>query len=274
MSDTDAKASKKTAVILVHGIRDFAFWQTTLRQCLEEHGYAVRDIGYGRMNLFKFLLPFQFFRQRAVRQVWEQIKRIQDDPRLEGFSISVIAHSFGTYIVAELLRDQVRAKFEKVIFCGSVVSETFPVSKILDSVKYPILNEVATADPWPAFAESVSTGYGSIGTFGFRDPDINNRFHNDATHSYYLSAQFCRHYWIPFLDRNVICQGDFPKKPPLWIRMLKIFKIKYLICTIVIAFIGYLLYEWFTVRVVPPKPPCPLTMQYDERQKCFRARNV
>lgn len=42
---------KDQVVILVHGIRDFALWQTTIRSTLEQEGFKTEATNYGRFNL-------------------------------------------------------------------------------------------------------------------------------------------------------------------------------------------------------------------------------
>jgi hypothetical protein len=113
------------------------------------------------MNLAEFLLPLGFFRQKAIATVWTQIQRAQ--LLHPGTRVSVIAHSFGTYVIAQLLKTQFTIKFHKVIFCASVVRYNFPFEQFSDRFGDQILNEVGAADPWPAVAESVTTGYGSAG---------------------------------------------------------------------------------------------------------------
>ena len=38
---------------------------------------------------------------------------------------SIIAHSFGTFVVARILRDNTDLELDRIIFCGSVVSHKF-----------------------------------------------------------------------------------------------------------------------------------------------------
>jgi hypothetical protein len=45
---------EKHIVILVHGIRDYALWQTALSATLEADGFKVESTNYGRLNLFQF----------------------------------------------------------------------------------------------------------------------------------------------------------------------------------------------------------------------------
>ncbi len=224
----------KHVVILVHGIRDIARWRSEIRQTLEDNGFIVEPTNYGRMNLFEFLLPFSLFRERAIGQVWTQIQ--QASAEHEGANFSIIAHSFGTYIVANILKRQFNFKVDRVIFCGSVVKYDFPFEQIRARFTAPLLNHVGTADPYPALAESTTTGYGSAGTYGFYRPGTLDIFHNGAGHGYFLNSDFCQKHWVPVLLGCQAPAGDVPaEQPPLWVRFISIVKIKYILGVVVAA---------------------------------------
>jgi TIR domain len=229
-------------VILVHGIRDIARWQSEIRDTLEKHGFLVELTNYDRMNLLEFLLPFPFvyFRTIAKNIVWKQIRHAQS--LHPGSKVSIIAHSFGTYIISELLRSEFDIRFYRVVFCGSVVSYTFPFEQFGNRYNDYILNEVGTADPWPAVAESVTTGYGSAGTYGFRRPGVRDRFHNGAGHGFFLRSEFCEKFWVLYLSSGTIEKGS--KQPwyqPYWVILISIFKQKY--------FIAFLFSLFFMARL-------------------------
>jgi hypothetical protein len=257
-------------VLLVHGIRDFSRWQSEIEYTLERQGFTVELTNYGRMNLLKFLLPFPLFRRNAINEVANQIRHACELHNTD--TLSIIAHSFGTHIVANILRypfylktDYIRVhpsyhtqvyrfgirrryrrvsdeqiRFFRVIFCGSVLPYYFPFQRIRNKViAHPIINEVGTRDPWPAVAESVTIGYGSAGTYGFRRPGIKDRFHNGAGHGFFLSASFCVKYWVPFLKAGAVIDGDIPgANPPFWVQFLSIFKIKYITTVMLIGMLG------------------------------------
>jgi len=225
-------------VLLIHGIRDIARWQVEIAAPLESAGFAVEPTNYGRMNLIEFLLPISVFRSRALEEVWTQMQHaVMLHPNAE---ISIIAHSFGAYIVANILRRQFNLSVNRVIFCGSVVRFNFQFEQINERFNSPILNKVGTRDPWPAVAESLTTGYGSAGTYGFRRPGVKDRFHNGAGHGFFLNAAFCAKYWVPFLKDGTIIPGDLPAEiPPLWVRMISIFKLKYFITAIAVVLLTF-----------------------------------
>jgi hypothetical protein len=224
---TDAKVAQDV-VVLVHGIRDFALWQASIRATLERDGFAVEPTNYGRFNLVKFLAPIPFFRRWAIGEVWEQIRIVKQ--RHPGARLSLIAHSFGTYVVAHLIRRNFDLGAHRIIFCGSVVSYRFRFQDYQGRFEGDILNDVGTQDIWPALAQSVTWGYGSAGTYGFRRPLVHDRWHNGAGHGYFLRPEFCTKFWVPYLKSGTIVDGDHdPESPPLWLRVVSILKIKYLL---------------------------------------------
>ena len=152
----------RDVVILIHGIRDFALWQSAVRESLESDGFRVEATNYGRMNVLQFLLPFGYFRRKAVATVWNQVRIVKQNN--EGARLSVIAHSFGTFVVAHLMKQEFDVRFHRIILCGSVLPYSFRFEAFQNQFLGPIANEVGTRDPWPAVAESVTSGYGSAGT--------------------------------------------------------------------------------------------------------------
>ena len=56
-------------VVLVHGIRTYALWQREVRKPLEEQGLIVELTNYGRFDLFRFLIPVPWFRNKAAEEV-------------------------------------------------------------------------------------------------------------------------------------------------------------------------------------------------------------
>jgi hypothetical protein len=230
--------STNHVVILVHGIRDFALWQTAIRSTLEEGGFRAEATNYGRFNLLEFLAPFSYFRKKAIDTVWNQIRIIKQNN--EGALLSVVAHSFGTFVVSHLMQNNFDVRFHRVIFCGSVVRYGFPFEQFQNRFSAPIVNEVGTRDIWPAIAESVTFGYGSAGTYGFRRPLVRDRWHNKARHGYFLSAEFCKTFWQPFLKNGTFVGGAAaPESPRVWLQILSIVKIKYLLISVVLVAIVY-----------------------------------
>ena len=120
----------------------------------------------------------------------------------------------------------------------------FPFEKIPESFEPKLLNEVGSRDIWPALAESITWGYGSAGTYGFRRPRVEDRWHYQAKHSTFLNAEFCRKYWVPFLtDRSIVSSDKNPEPPPWWLQILATIQIKYVF---VVGVVGCT--TWFFIR--------------------------
>jgi len=232
-------------VVLVHGIRTRAKWMGVVRATLGASGFAVEPTSYGRFDLFRFLLPVKYFRRQAMDSVWIDIQRaIQLHP---GLPVSFIAHSFGTFIVANILRREFAFTANRVIFCGSIVHYRFPFEQISSRFQAPILNEVGTRDVWPIIAESVTWGYESSGAHGFNRAGVDDRRHNGLAHSDFLNADFCAKYWVPYLrdGTRVRATGDTVSGGvPWWLEFISFVRIKYLLILAIALFL-----------ILPPEAP-------------------
>lgn len=253
----DPRTTRTDVVILVHGIRDFALWQNSVKTPLKAAGFEVKLTNYGRLNLVRFLMPFAWFRKAAIKSIEEQIRMVQLE--YPGKRISVIAHSFGTYVIASLLRDEFDFRLHRVVFCGSVVSHDFEFEQYTNRFQPDVLNEVGTADIWPAVAESVTWGYGSAGTYGFRRPYVTDRWHNRADHGYFLTPDFATTFWKPFLESGAVVPGSDPAEAPRgWVNAISVFKLKYVILlALTAALVAAVLALIAAFRPPPPPPPGP-----------------
>jgi pimeloyl-ACP methyl ester carboxylesterase len=211
-------------VILVHGINTRALWMGEVKPALETSGFVVAPTSFGKFGILRFLMPFEWMRAEAIRRVAADIQTARRvyrrergaDPEL----MSVISHSFGTYVVSRILTDYSELKWNRVIFCGSVVREDFRFDYVLDRFDPPLLNEVGTKDFWPAVAESAGWGYGSVGSTGFNRPPVETRWHRAYAHSDFLTEEFCQTFWVPFLRGEKPIRGNKAAAMPLAIRMV------------------------------------------------------
>jgi hypothetical protein len=225
----DSTLPLKHVVILIHGIRDRARWQAVMRQTLREEGLEAAPTNYGRFDLIRFLVNVRWCRKRAIRQVERQLRIIiANHP---GASFSIIAHSFGTFITTEILKENTLGlTVHRIIFCGSVLPYDYKFEDLKTRFDMPILNEVGTKDIWPAVAASITWGYGSAGTYGFNVYQVLDRWHDDADHGSFLSADFCRKYWIPWLLAGEFVYGSQSIERPKWyFEALSIIPLRYLV---------------------------------------------
>lgn len=237
MLDFSMPPVEKQVLILLHGIRTAAVWQESIRQIFKDTGVEVIPIGYGYFDVLRFLVPG--LREGPVQHVASQIQSVKRDH--PGASISVIAHSFGTYILSKLLYPDQGLRFKKIVLCGSIISTSYVWENVQGRpTRDFILNDVGTRDIWPVLAETFTWGYGSSGTFGFKNHALNDRFHN-LTHSDFFEESWVRKYWISFICEGVTQASSWDSgrpTPSIFLNLLTTLHLKYLL-------IGAVFSLWF-----------------------------
>jgi len=230
----------REAILLIHGIRTQAEWTTQVREIFESSSrFQVIPTRYGFFDLIRFLLPIQRIRLKPVSRI-ETLAR--DTFSLDDVdSVSVIAHSFGTWIVAKILERSPDIKFRRIILCGSIIPDDFAWEKYTaqygDSTRESgyVVNDCGLRDLWPVLALSVTWGYGSSGRFGFGHSRVRDRFHA-VGHSGFFKDKFAARYWLPFLSDGVIIEGELGRPATSWwVSALTTFKLRYVLVALFIV---------------------------------------
>jgi hypothetical protein len=241
VSTPEGRAKVAHLLIMVHGIRDFGQWQTELKSVLPASGIATVSIWYGYFDLFRFLFPFSWFRSAAIDKVARRVREAQK--LYPNARYSYLAHSFGTYVVGKMLLEDPNFQAHRIIFCGSVLPADFPIAQLRCNFDPPLLNDVGAKDIWPILADKITWGYGSAGSTGFGQPNVEDRFHNHG-HGNFLTADFARQFWTDFLTIGTIKPGIVPPQSSFLRRAAFVFPLKYLLLLAIAAFGAY----WFTER--------------------------
>lgn len=181
--------------VLLHGIRTDAPWQDALAQQLRtEHQITAIPLKYGVFNTFRFLIPA--LRHKAVDLVsrhFDDVKALYPDAKLV-----VIAHSFGSYLVGEILKKK-RHNMDRLLLCGSVLPPSFDWRQVMPAGRpSTIINDVGTKDLLPVLAHATSIGCGASGYTGFGNACVTDRYH-DLGHSGFFEEEHIKRFWIPFL---------------------------------------------------------------------------
>ena len=230
-----ASRAEKHLVILVHGINTNAQWFPTIKSSLESAGFIAAPAGYGIYGVLRFLIPMSRLRRAAIDRVYGHFRTARKLHTPD--KISVIAHSFGTYVVSQIIEENFDIDLHRIIFCGSVVRSDFPFHNNLHRFSAPLYNEIGTRDFWPLIASTVTWGYGSVGSDGFQNPAVHDRWHKDFKHSDFLTKEFCEKYYIPSLRGEDIA-GDAPVRFPLWAQAIGRLPIRWLLAaSILTAFV-------------------------------------
>jgi hypothetical protein len=204
-----ATTERQQVAVLLHGIRTEAVWQEILAdEFREKWNVEAYPIGYGVFDTLRFLFPF-WTRQAPISRVTLELRNLRR--KFPNAEISVIAHSFGTYILSHILSEHTDLTFHRIQLCGAVVSTNYRWDKVISRVKGQIVNDVGVKDMWPVLAKSSTWGFGESGAIGFKAVDVRDRFF-DYGHSDFLTTVHARKYWIPFLLDGQIVPSPFTKK--------------------------------------------------------------
>lgn len=192
-------------IITIHGVESIGRWQDQIHP---EFGgiddFVHEPHNYGRFQFWKAAVPC--LRRREIRRFYKKYSEIRG--RNQGVAPSVVAHSFGTYIVAHALLTYPYIEFDRVILCGSVVDCDYDWVSLLEKNRIRrIRNEVAGRDyvvqlfRW-RLMRLLIPGTGPSGTDNFRNTSnqLQQPFFNLFTHSeHFVANEHCRKSWIPFL---------------------------------------------------------------------------
>jgi pimeloyl-ACP methyl ester carboxylesterase len=204
---------KRKIVISVHGIRTTGGWQKQIASVVSENGWIYYPLDYGYFSAIHFALP----RIRKSRITWfcHQFDQIKE--RYPEVTPSVIAHSNGTYIVANALKTYPHIRVDKVILCGSIARPDFDWETIFERKQATLVrNEVGVKDIWAGHAHWLAWGdTGPSGQRGFTKDHkrLSQPRFPEFGHATFQAYGHYRAAWLPFLDEPMPYLGE---EDPLW----------------------------------------------------------
>lgn len=196
-------------VISVHGILTAARWQKSLSDTLSHYGIKHRAHDFGRYGLIRFAMNSS--RQRRINEFYDFYGGLV---REQGTGIdltdyrsrpSIIAHSFGAYIVGYAMQKYPDIRFDKVILCGSILPVDFDWSSLFhrDQVNF-VRNEYGLLDRWTSIVGSFIPATGASGTEGFHSLStvVSQERFEYFNHSDYFHKLHIEHHWLPVLRKE------------------------------------------------------------------------
>jgi len=196
----------KGMIIPLHGIRTIADWHRTLADVAFRASWwcPVSGWWYGRFSIFQFLSPFSrrakilWFRERYTRALDENADILGKNGRP-----SVVAHSFGTFILGNALLRYQDIRVDKVVLCGCILPTNFPWRELIENGQVnAVLNCVGVEDYWPVVSSLVIPGTGRSGRIGFSSIH-ENMFERkgNLSHSEFFDSRQMKNQWMPFFER-------------------------------------------------------------------------
>lgn len=210
--------SPKGVLVTVHGILSNAEWNFDLAPIASSQGWVIAPFSYGWTSPHVLLWP------RRRRQILEKFRswiyEIQErHPKLP---ISVIAHSFGTYLIGAYLEgfrsSASPVTFNSLIFTGSILREDFDWDAHEKSVGI-VRNETGLDDWWVAKMPKFSYPgkdklFGQSGVAGFRGKSkILEQAETEVLgHNNSIQRDIIIPRWMPFLNAHKNIHYDLQKR--------------------------------------------------------------
>jgi hypothetical protein len=253
-------------VMSLHGIRTRGTWQKELAPELSRHGWVTAPLDYGFFGAIGLLLPWA----RRKRVDWLRDEYSRSCTQLGCSRPSIIAHSFGTYLVARSI-EVYELQFDRIIFCGSIVRRDFPWSEVFsrDLVRH-VLNDYGRLDVWARIAEWVVQDAGQSGLEGFKDNAggrVVQREHAAFRHSDYFYLKNYQDNWVPFL------RGETPPAQLVLSRGGANWRFRLSLSMLLLA-AAFLLFWWFGALVAAPLCGLALFLMTSALRAGWRARGL
>jgi hypothetical protein len=206
-------------VFLLHGIKTRGKWQKDVSPLLSAQGLIPVPLDFGNFGARQLVWP----PARKKKRQWLLDEYTRECDRLRCETPSIVAHSFGCYLVASVLKKYSQVRFDRIVFCGSIVHPGYPWAGLAahGQVK-SVLNQYGGQDFWAWVVQWAVEDAGPSGYSGFAAPAavLHQQNHSEFEHSDYFYDLNYKQNWIPFLLGNpppaVTTSPDGWQAPPNW----------------------------------------------------------
>lgn len=195
-------------VVSLHGIRTRGVWQKDLAPILSNAGFIPYPLDYEYFSTLRFLRKGS--REKMVEWLQKELEDIKARERVR--RLSIIAHSFGTFMTAAVIKKHAGLRFDKVILAAGIVRRDFDWGACFarEQVNF-VRNDYGRLDIWPKIAQKLVPKAGSSGSERFQQNHA-GRLEQKPFLKYGHSDYFCethfRDEWIPTLRRIVLHASD------------------------------------------------------------------
>lgn len=206
-------------IVTIHGIRTNASWNAEIAPIVSSQNWVFAPFLYTDHNSADITVD----RSKSSNIVDDFRTWLYDLSEKYPFPVSVIAHSFGTYILASYLNgfgERLPVSFNSIILTGSIIATSFPWDNWRDKGVGRVLNEIAPNDGVVKHVPKLDwlvkePLYGTSGIDGFsaKSDILFQRTTAIFNHNNVIRRDIIEQHWMPFLmgTRSALTV-DFRKK--------------------------------------------------------------
>lgn len=203
---------KRGILVSIHGLLSRAEWNQEIAPIASSQDWIFAPYTYETNKPDLLFKPGK--RSKVVDDFREWIYDLQS--RFEG-EISIIAHSFGTYIIGAYLEGFINEEFSPVAFnsiilTGSILNKNFEWEKYRGYSVGSVYNTIAPNDEFVKYMPSselkkyigMSTVFGQSGIEGFESKTsmLTQNSFEILNHNNSIKRDIIESKWLPFLNAN------------------------------------------------------------------------
>jgi hypothetical protein len=203
---------KKGIIVSVHGLYSQGEWNNEIAPIVSGDDWVFAPYTYETNKPDLLFRPGK--RSKVVDDFREWIYDLQG--RFEG-DISIIAHSFGTYIIGAYLEGFDNGEcppvtFNSVILTGSILNKSFDWEKYRGLSIGSVYNTIAPNDEFVKFMPNselkkyvgMSNAFGKAGIEGFESKSsmLHQSSYNILSHTNSIKRDIIETKWMPYLNAN------------------------------------------------------------------------
>ena len=189
----------RKTVISLHGILTRGEWQKHLAPYVSGQGWIYHPLDYGHFTARHLVLSIKKKKQK-IQWLRDELNRINKES--DGSAPTIIVHSFGSYLLGQVLEKYDDIKFDQIVLTGSIINREFNWRRHIEAGRVSSVYNIGGGKDLPAnFAQLFVKGAGNSGTKGFsNNVEIKEKIYPNFEHSDAHAHDVFKHQIIPFID--------------------------------------------------------------------------
>lgn len=193
-------------LVTVHGLLSNARWNVDIAPIASSQNWIFAPFLYDTSSDI-------LIKPKKRRQVVNEFRKwLYDIHEKYPYPVSIIAHSFGTYIIGAYIKgfgEFPPVQFNTIILTGSILTKDLDWDSYKGCKVARVLNEIAPNDQWVKHMPKIKwldkdPLYGDSGVVGFTKKSniLKERKNNIFDHNNVIRKDVIEKFWLPFLMAN------------------------------------------------------------------------